>query len=208
MGFLENSKKLNKLLMIILFIILISCIVFTGTPVMAQFKSGSAVPDFELEGLDGTKYQLDQFHNKQDHLLLCFVDNDDSTSIAKLQDLIYFFEDYQPRETYQIIAIVEIEEGNKNLMEELNSIQNNTEIPLLVLLDKNNQTIESFQIKNYPTILLLRHDLKTRKAYSGFNTRTEKSFYQYLSFTFTSQKSSGSSGCEGGVCGPPEDEGE
>jgi|LDZT01.1.fsa_nt_gi peroxiredoxin len=203
-GFLVNSKKLNKFLIIILFLIITTCIVFTGTPVMAQFKSGSAVPDFELEGLDGKNYQLSQFHNKQDHLLLCFVNSDDSTSIAKLQDLINFFEDYQPRETYQIITIVEIEEDNVNLIEELDSIQNNTEIPLLILFDENNKTIENFQIKNYPTILLLRHDLKVRREFSDFSSHRERNFYQYLSFTFTKQEKGSSSSCEGGVCPPPE----
>jgi len=205
MGILVDSKGLNKFLMIILFLIIaISCIVFAGTSVMAQFKIGSAVPDFELEALGGTNYQLSQFYNKQDHLLLCFLKNDNSTSIAKLQDLINFFEDCQPREMYQIIAIVEIAEDNNKIIEDFNSLQNNTEIPLLILLDENNQTIDSFQIKNYPTILLLRYDLKVRREFSGFSSRQERHFYQYLSFIFTKQERSSSSGCEGGVCPPPE----
>jgi peroxiredoxin len=205
MGFLVNSKKLNTFLMIILFLIIaISCIVFAGTSALAQLKTGSAVPDFELGALDGTNIQLNQFYNKQDHLLLCFVKSDDSTSIAKLQDLINFFEDYQPKETYQIIAIVQQEEDNKKIIEDFISMQNSTEIPLLILLDENNQTIDNFRIKNYPTILLLRHDLKVRREFSEFSSRQERNFYQYLSFTFTRQERGSSSGCEGGVCPPPE----
>lgn len=205
MANLCDSNRLNKFLMIFLFLIItISFIVFTGTSVLAQFKTGSAVPDFELEALDGKSYQLSQYYNKQDHLLLCFVKNDDSASIDKLQELITFFEDYQPRESYQIIAIVEAEQDNPKIEEDFNSIQNNTEIPLLILLNENNQIIDSFQIKNYPTILLLKYDLKVRKEFSGFSSRQEKNFYQYLSFTFTKQNSSSSSGCEGGVCPPPE----
>jgi len=205
MGNLCDSNRLNKFLMIFLFLIItISLIVFTGTSVLAQFKTGSAVPDFELEALDGKRYQLTQYYNKQDHLLLCFVKNDDSASIDKLQDIITFFEDYQPRESYQIIAIVETEQDNPKIEEDFNSIQNNTEIPLLILLNENNQIIDSFQIKNYPTILLLKYDLKVRKEFSGFSSRQDKNFYQYLSFTFTKQNSSSSSDCEGGVCPPPE----
>ncbi|MFO7814366.1 MAG: redoxin domain-containing protein [Halanaerobiales bacterium] len=205
MGNLCDLNRLNKFLMIVLFLIItISLIVFRGSPVLAQFETGSAVSDFELEALDGKSYQLSQFYNKQDHLLLYFLKSDDPTSIDRLQELIAFFKNYQPRETYQIIAIVEIEEDNKNLIEELNSIQDTTEIPLLILLNENNPIIDSFQIKNYPTILLLRYDLKVRREFSGFSSRQEKNFYQYLSFTFTKQNSSSSSGCEGGVCPPPE----
>ena len=208
-GNLCDSNRLIKFLMIVLFLtITISFIVFTGTSVLAQFKSGSCVSDFELEALDGTSYQLSQFYNKQDFLLLCFINNDDSTSIDKLQDLIVFFEDYQPKETYQIITIVDTIEDNKNLIERLNYIQNNTEVPLLILFDENSQIIDSFQINNYPTILLLRHDLEVRREFSEFSSRQERNFYQYLSFTFTKQESNNSSGCEGGVCGPPDNEDE
>jgi len=204
-GNLSDSNRLNKFLMIVLFLIItISLIVFTGTSVLAQFETGLAVSDFELEALDGTSYQLSQFYNKQDHLLLCFVKSDDPTSIDRLQELITFFENYQPRESYQIIAIVETEQDNPKIKEDFNSIQHNTEIPLLILLNENNPIIDSFQIKNYPTMLLLRYDLKVRREFSGFSSRQEKSFYQYLSFTFTKQKSNSSSGCEGGVCPPPE----
>lgn len=59
MGNLCDLNRLNKFLMIVLFLIItISFIVFTGTSVLAQLKTGSAVPDFELEALDGTSYQL------------------------------------------------------------------------------------------------------------------------------------------------------
>ena len=204
-GNLCDSNRLNKFLMIVLFLIItISFIVLTGTSVLAQFKIGSAVSDFELEALDGTSYQLSQFYNKQDHLLLCFVKSDNPTSIVKLQDVITFFKDYQPRESYQIIAIVETEQDEHKIKENFIPLQNNTEIPFLILLNENNQIIDSFQIKNYPTILLLKYDLKVRREFSGFSSRQEKNFYQYLSFTFTKQKSSSSSACEGGVCPPPE----
>jgi len=204
-GNLCDSNRLNKFLMIVLFLIItISFIVLTGTSVLAQFKIGSAVSDFELEALDGTSYQLSQFYNKQDHLLLCFVKSDNPTSIVKLQDIITFFKDYQPRESYQIIAIVETEQDEHKIKENFIPLQNNTEIPFLILLNENNQIIDSFQIKNYPTILLLKYDLKVRREFSGFSSRQEKNFYQYLSFTFTKQKSSSSSACEGGVCPPPE----
>lgn len=207
---MSNSRnsikfKLNKSHMLTIFLIItISCILFTGTSVLAQFKSGSAVPDFELEDLDGNIYQLNQFYNKQDHLLLCFVKADDSTSIDKLKDLVTFFEDYQPRENYQIVAVVEEVQDNQNLRDDYLSLQTSTEIPFLVLLSENDQTMDNFQIRNYPTILLLRPDLKVRREFSGLSSRQERSFYQYLSFTFTSQKSSSTSGCEGGVCPPPE----
>jgi hypothetical protein len=206
---ISNSSKIKSdksfiLTICIIFIITVFCIFFTSLPVLAQFKSGSDVPDFELEALDGNIYQLNQFYNKQNHLLLCFVKGGDSTSFEKLKDMVTFFEDYQPRESYQIIAIVEMEQDNQNIKEDYLSLQNKTEIPFLVLLSENKQTMDNFQIRNYPTILLLRPDLKVRREFSGFSSRQENNFYQYLSFTFTSQKSSGASGCDGGVCPPPE----
>ena len=206
MGILADSNRINKFLMITLsLIIAISCIIFTGTSALAQFKSGSPVPGFELESVEGEIYQLSQFYNKQDHLLLYFADIENTFSIDKLKDIITFFEDYQPKESYKIIAIVKTDKDNK-AKENLLTLQNNTQIPLFILLDTDLQNVlQSYKIKDFPTILLLRHDLKIRKTYSGFNTRIEKSFYQYLTFTFTSQKGSGTgSGCEGGVCPPPE----
>jgi hypothetical protein len=180
---------------------------------LAQYKKGTLAPDFTLEALDGESYQLNQFNNKKDHLLLCFVKNDDSNSINKLQNLIAFFEDYQPRESYQIIAVVEPNNGLDNVVEGITeyffTLQENTKIPLLVLLDKESKVVQSYQIERFPTFLLLRADLHVRRAYENFTRRQEDSFYQYLGFIFTSQESSGSSsgssGCDDddGVCPPP-----
>lgn len=202
----RNIKKFNRLSMTF-YLLIVSMVIFClNAQVSAQIEIGATAPDFKLKALDGEIYQLSQFNNKQSHLLLCFVKNDDSASIDKLQDIITFFEDYQPRESYQIIAVVETEQNEQGIKENFIPLQNNTEIPVLILFDEDSRAIESYQIKNFPTILLLRHDLNIRKAYSDFNTRIEKRFYQYLTFTFTSQKgSSTSSGCEGGVCLPPEE---
>ena len=73
-------------------------------------------------------------------------------------------------------------------------------------MDDENKVIEKYQIERFPTFLLLRTDLHINRAYDRFTTREERSFYQYLRFLFTSQKSSGSSysGCDDdGVCPPP-----
>jgi peroxiredoxin len=187
------------------FIIIISVTVlfFAASPILAQYKTGSPAPDFTLEALDGEMYQLNQFYNKYKHVVLCFVKSDDSSSIGKLQDLLNFFADYQPRESYQIIAVVEVNQDKEEVKEKFLTLQKRTDVPLLILLDEEGKTVESYQIERYPTILLLRSDLHIRRAYDRFTTREETNFYQYLKFLFTPQKSKNKSSCEDGVCPPP-----
>ncbi|MGD9552289.1 MAG: TlpA family protein disulfide reductase [Candidatus Caldatribacteriota bacterium] len=188
-----------------IFIIIMAIIVFffAVTPALTQYKTGSPAPDFALEALEGEVYQLNQFNNKYKHVLLCFVKSDDSSSISKLQDLLGFFADYQPRESYQIITVVELSQDKEEVKEKFLTLQKRTEVPLLILLDKEGKTVKNYQIERYPTILLLTSDLNVRRVYDRFTTREETNFYQYLKFLFTSQKSNNKSSCEEGVCPPP-----
>jgi len=200
----KNCSTLTRILYLMLFIALFS--LFSTIQVLAQYERGSLAPDFTLENLDGETYQLSQFNNKQDHLVLCFVNSNDSNSINKLQTLVAFFEDYQPRESYQIIAVVETNNEAEETMEGFFALQENTKIPLLILIDKESKIIKSNQIERFPTFLLLRADLHVRRIYDRLSSRQENSFYQYLGFIFTSQKSSGTSSSEcddNGICPPP-----
>jgi len=202
---INDRKSIKNMLILLTIYLFITVTFFTGGQVLAQYKTGSPAPELALEALDGEVYQLSQFNNKQNHLLLCFVKSDDSASIGKLQDMISFFENYKPKESYQIIAVVKTNQNKEEVKDSFLAWQEKADIPLLILLDDEGKAEESYQIERYPTILLLRHDLHVRRAYDQFTTRQETSFYQYLSFTFTSQKSTGSSssGCNNGVCPPP-----
>ncbi len=184
--------------------IFITIFFFATTPILAQYKIGAPVPDFTLEDLDGEVFQLNQFLNKQQHLLLFFVHSDEMSSIAKLEDMIAFFSDYQPRESYQIIAIIEQGQDTEIVLERLSQLKEKKEIPLIILLDVEGEVSANYEIASYPTILLLRVDLHLRRAYDRFTTRQEASFYQYLKFIFTSQKSKDTgNGCSDDVCPPP-----
>ena len=201
-----GKKRINYNNMGIFWVTMIFIIVFLfiSTPAIAQYKTGSPAPDFALEALDGKIIQLNHFLNKQQHLILFFIHSEEDSSLAKLGDLISFLNDYQPRESYQIVAIMEQGQDREGTIEKLNNLNNKVEIPFIILFDTegNNNTV--YGIKNYPTILLLRADLYVRKAYDRFTARQEASFYQYLRFIFTSQKSKdSSSGCDGGTCKPP-----
>jgi peroxiredoxin len=196
-------NKINNNSGIFIIIISVTIFFFINSPILAQYKTGSPAPDFTLEALDGEVYQLNQFYNQYKHVVLCFVKSDDSSSISKLQDLISFFADYQPRESYQIITVVEMSQNKEEVKEKFLTLSKRTEVPLLILLDEEGKTVESYQIERYPTMLLLKSDLNIRRAYDRFTTREETNFYQYLKFLFTSQKSNNKSSCEEGVCPPP-----
>ena len=184
--------------------VFVTILFFTSSPVLAQYKTGSLAPDFTLEALDGKVFQLNQFLNKQQHLILFFMHSEQGSSIAKFEEMVTFFNDYQPRESYQIVAIIEQCQGIEAIIGRLNDLKEKTELPLIFLLDAEEKISADYGIKNYPTILLLRVDLHVRKAYERFTARQEASFYQYLRFIFTSQKSKDSSGgCDDGVCPPP-----
>ncbi|HNR66328.1 MAG TPA: redoxin domain-containing protein [Atribacterota bacterium] len=175
-----------------------------STPAIAQYKTGSPAPDFTLEALDGEIFQLNQFLNKQQHLILFFMHSEEDSSLAKLGDLITFLNDYQPRESYQIVAIMEQSQDSEGAIEKLNNLKSKAEIPLIILLDTDGKINTVYGVKTYPTVLLLRTDLYVRKAYDRFTSRQEASFYQYLKFIFTSQKSKDSgNGCDDGVYPPP-----
>ncbi len=194
-------SNLSRIWMVTFFIFVLF---FASSPVLAQYKTGSPVPDFTLKTLDEEVYQLNQFSNKQQHLILCFVHSNESSSIAKLEEMVNFFNDYQPRESYQIIAIIHQDKLIEVIQERLFNLKEKTEIPLIILLDVDGKANASYEIESYPTILLLRSDLYVRKVYDRFTTRQKASFYQYLKFIFTSKKiNDNSSGCDGGVCPPP-----
>ena len=201
----EKSTKTNYNIIIIWVAIIFIAVLFIATiPVIAQYKTGSLAPDFTLEALDGKVFQLNQFLNKQQHLILFFMHSEQDSSIAKFEEIVTFISDFQPRESYQIVAIIEQCQGIETIMGRLNDLKEKTELPLIFLLDAEGKVSADYGIKNYPTILLLRVDLYVRKAYDRFTTRQEASFYQYLRFIFTSQKSKDSSGgCDDGVCPPP-----
>ena len=204
---MNNRKRklhiINNSSAIFIIIMAITVFFFAVTPALAQYKTGSLAPDFALEALDGEVYQLNQFYNKYKHVVLCFVKSDDSYSIGKLQDLLSFFADYQPRESYQIINVVELSQDKEEVKEKFLTLQKRAEVPLLILLDEEGETVKNYQIERYPTILLLTSDLNVRRVYDRFTTREETNFYQYLKFLFTSQKSNNKSSCEEGVCPPP-----
>lgn len=201
-----NVRKRNISKFIFLMISLAAVVsFFAGNQVLAQYETGSPAPDFTLNALDGESYALNQFDNKQAHLLLFFAKSDDSDSMEKLLDLIAFFEDFQPKESYHLIVVVENNEYKKEAEEKFLSWQKDTKIPLLILLDEESKVVENYQIERYPTILLLRPDLYVRRVYDQFTGRQERSFYQYLSFIMTSRKSADSDNndCNNGVCPPP-----
>lgn len=199
----KNRSRKNRVSIGISIFLIMIFISLTGNQVIAQFKTGEQVADFTLTGLDGESYQLSQFRNKFDYILLCFVEGTNSTAMNNIQDLISFMKDFNPKETYQIITVIAGPQEDQ-YQNDCIVLQEKSEIPLLFLCDGEVQVTKSFEIEKFPTIVLLRYDLGVRRVFSGFTTRVEKSFYQYLTFTFTSQKSSSTGGCDGGVCPPPE----
>lgn len=197
----KNNRK-NILLMMLYVLFVTTFICFTGDQILAQFEIGSPVDDFTLTGLDGETYQLNQFKNKFDYILLCFVESTNSAAMSNVQDIVSFMTELNPKENYQIITIIASPQ-EKQYQNNCIVLQEKSEIPLLFLCDEEAQVTDGFEVEKFPTIVLLRHDLVVRRVFSGFTSRVEKSFCQYLTFTFTSQNT-GSSGCEGGVCPPPE----
>ncbi len=204
---LRKKRRTNYSIIAILWIAAVSITIFLNmsTSVIAQYRSGSPAPEFTLEGLDEEVFQLNQFLNKQQHLILFFIHSEEDFSINKFDNMATFFNDYQPRESYQIIAIIEQGQHIEEAVIRLNNIKEKTEIPLIILVDVDGKINTDYEIKNYPAIFLLRADLHVRKVYgSRFTSRQEANFYQYLKFIFTSQKSKDtSSGCNDGVCPPP-----
>lgn len=192
----------NTITAILILFIIIFC--SNPCPVLAQYKTGSLAPEFSLQALDGEVYQLNQFLNKQQHLIIFFINSEDSPSITKLEEVINFLNDYQPKESLQIIVIAQPDTDNEPMIDRLDFLKDNTELPLINLLDNEGKVKNDYGIKNYPTILLLRPDLYVRKDFDRFTTRQEASFYQYLKFIFTSRKSRDTSnGCDNGLCPPP-----
>jgi len=181
--------------------IFILCAIFSLQSV-AQCEVGSPAPDFALQSPDGETYKLSQYKNQQDFIVLSFLKNDDSGTPDILQKLIDFFKDPKPLESFKIVAIL-VSEPGEEINNQITSIQEQTDIPLILLIDDNGEVPESYQIEGFPTMVLLRDNLCVVKVYSKFTDRQERMFYQYLKFIFSYPKQSGSSGCDGGVCPPP-----
>ena len=204
---MKNYKNRNiKITILLMILIIIVFSLLINIQILAQYKRGSPAPNFTLEAVDGKFYQLSEFNNIQGQLFLCFVKVGDSSSVNKLRDLITFLENYKPRENYQVITVIENGQDNKKAKEQFLSIQKNTKIPIIILMDDKNKVINNYQIKRFPTFLLLRTDLYINRVYDRFTTREERSFYQYLSFILTSQQNpdNNSNECNNnGICPPP-----
>ncbi len=203
----KNTKTLtNKINSTsILITLFIAMLFFIPLNVLAQYKVGSKAPNFTLNTFDNKQYQLEQFLNKQEHLILFFIDSDEESSFGKLMDLVSFINDYQPRESYQIVSIMKAGKNTDSSLVLLNDLKEKTRVNLINLLDKDEEVVLDYKIENYPSVLLLRSDLHIRKAYDRrFTPRQEESMYQYLRFIFTSKKGKDSgNGCDDGVCPPP-----
>lgn len=197
----KNFIIVPRVLMMFVFITIFLLFSYSA---LAEVKTGAPAPEFTLSSTDGKIYQLNQFLNKQQHLILCFVNSDEPATLDKLENMINFFLDYQPRESYQIMVIVKHGQDLESALERLHTLREKEEIPQIILIDEEGKANADYGIEKYPTIFLLRTDLYVRKIYDRFNARQEKSFYQYLSFLFSSQKSKDSNnGCDGGTCPPP-----
>lgn len=202
----NSDKRKNKLYLkpFLLFIFLITIFLFISFPsVLAQYSIGSTVSDFALTGLDDEKYQLNQFKNKYDYILLYFLESNNSEETAKIWDLHSYFKENEPSETYQIIVIVMDQPDEQNRKEYFIDLSKKLQLPFLFLWDEQAKVTNSYGIEKFPAALLLKGDLSVRRVYSNLSGRAENSFYQYLNFAFTPKKKSESSGCEGGVCPPP-----
>ena len=169
---------------------------------LAQCEVGSPAPDFTLRSSDGETYQLSQFKNQQDFLVLSFLKSGDPDTPYTLEKLIDFFKNPKPLESFKIIAIL-VSEPGEEINNQITSIQEQTDIPLILLIDDNGEVPESYQIEGYTTMILLRDNLCVTRVYSKFTARQERMFYQYLKFIFSYPKQNGSSGCDNGVCPPP-----
>jgi len=170
--------------------------------IFAQCEVGSPAPGFALQSPDGETYQLSQYKNQQDFIVLSFLKNDDSGTPGILQKLIDFFKDPKPLESFKIVAIL-VSEPGEEINKQIISIQEQADIPLILLIDDNGEVPESYQIDGFPTMVLLRDNLCVTKVYSKFTDRQERMFYQYLKFIFSYPAQDGSSGCDNGVCPPP-----
>ena len=201
---LKNKPDIKKGLLLLLTVISLS-LCFTIQS-FAQIKTGETAPDFVLNDLNGKEYQLSQFRNQQDYVVLCFLKGDDSNSIGKMDDIISFFRECSPGSSYQIIGVIAPpEDGNEEFLESFNKYQNIEGFPLVILVEEGTEVLESYDVEGFPNVFLLRYDLSIAKIYSRFNTREERSFYQYLNFIMhcSANSSKNDSGCNGGVCPPP-----
>lgn len=201
---LKNKPDIKKGLLLLLTVIFLS-LCFTIQS-FAQIKTGETAPDFELNDLNGKEYQLSQFRNQQDYVVLCFLKGDDSNSIGKMDDIISFFRECNPGSSYQIIGVIAPpEDGSEDYRDSFIKYLDIQEIPLIILVADNTEVLEEYNIESLPTVFLLRYNLSINKIYSKFNTREERSFYQYLNFSLQCQANSNgdSSGCNDGVCPPP-----
>jgi len=198
------KKKYRKFKIIFLNTILIGIFFLFGiSQAFAQCEISSPAPDFILHDLNGETFQLKQIKNKYQYVLISFLQADNSNSINKLNELVKFLEDCKPAENYLFLAILVDMENKEFEKDKFINLQKRTEVPINLLAVDNKQILEDYQIEGYPTIILLRNDLCVRKIYSKFTDHVEKSFYQYLTFIMTCQKSSSDSSCDSGVCPPP-----
>ncbi|MDI9597066.1 MAG: redoxin domain-containing protein [Atribacterota bacterium] len=201
---LKNKPDIKKGLLLLLTVIFLS-LCFTIQS-FAQIKTGETAPDFVLNDLNGKEYQLSQFRNQQDYVVLCFLKGDDSNSIGKMDDIISFFRECNPGSSYQIIGVIAPpEDGNEEFLDSFNKYQDIEGFPLAILVEEGTEVLESYDVEGFPNVILLRYDLSIAKIYSRFNTREERSFYQYLNFIMhcSTNSSKNGSGCNGGVCPPP-----
>jgi hypothetical protein len=194
--------------MIALFFLILFCLLlYTSLVSLAQIKSGSEGPKFSLPNLDGEIIEFNDYKNRQDLLILCFIDGVDlSTQFA--EELEGFLIQCNPKKTYQLIIIDGARYTKQSEYEDslllANQYWRDKSTQSEVLLDEDSKITELYEVNQLPAVLLFDRDLKIKKIYSNLKSFHKNRLFQYFNFYLGCQKDNKSAveSCNGGPCGP------
>lgn len=202
----ENKKRYYLILILtIIFLISLCSISLSST-----FKKGFPAPSFTLKTIDGVRFNLEDYKEKQKLLILYFCNNENKDSVCGIEELAKYFEEHIVKEKYQVIMI----NTHRDLKEEdialIKEFWTNKKISFAILLDSQNEVSNLYNIEVLPTTIFLDKNLIVKRVYPGLISKQQNLMFQYINYLLDCKEKDSSKkeekkdeGCNGGPCPPP-----
>jgi cytochrome oxidase Cu insertion factor (SCO1/SenC/PrrC family) len=209
------KKKKNSLFIILLMIAFLislcsSAVYATTVADSSSFRKYFPAPNFTLKTVDGKNFDLENYKEKQELLILYFCNNKNEESVYGIEKLAKYFEENIVKKQYRIIMINTTKDQKEEDVTGIKVFWNSKKIFFPILLDSQNELGNLYNIEVLPTAIFLDKNLVVKRVYAGLISKQQNLMFQYISY-FLDAKEKGTpqkdtkkdDGCNDGVCPPP-----
>jgi len=179
----KNKKYYSITVLLIVFLIFFSSVAFSS-----NLKKDFPAPSFNLKTLEGDYFNLEDQREKQKLLILYFFSQDNESSIAGVEKLVKYFEDYIIQEKYEVFLINTQSKLKEKDLDSMKVYLQDNKIPFTIILDNQKKVSKLYNIETLPTAVFLDSNLILKRIYTGLSSEQQTLMFQYLNYFLASEK--------------------